>query len=54
MQEILIAARDKRCELSINYIRRVNIIGVIDTWLGVTAIGLGISEVGLLSAIVAA
>ena len=50
IQEILIAER----ELSIKYNRRVNIIGVIDSCLGVTAIGLGKTGVGLLSTIVAA
>ena len=37
-----------------NYNRGVNIIGVIDNCLGVTAIGLGIIRVSLLSTIVAA
>ena len=46
--------RDKRNELSAQYNRGVNIIRVIDTCLGVTAIGLGITEVDLLSTIVAA
>ena len=54
MQEILIAERDKRNELSTTQNRGVNIIGVIDTCLCVTAIGLGITGVGLLSTIVAA
>ena len=54
IQEILIAERDKRNELSIKYNRRVNIIGVIDHSLSVTAIGLGITGVSLLSTIVAA
>ena len=54
IQEILIAERDKRNELSIKYNRGVNIISVIDNCLGVTAIGLGITGVGLLSTIVAA
>ena len=54
IQEILIAERDKRNELSIKYNRGVNIIVVIDNCLGVTAIGLGITEVSLLSTIVAA
>ena len=53
IQEILIAERDKRNELSIRYNRGVNIIGVIDNCLGVTAIGLGIPGVSLLSTIVA-
>ena len=44
--------RDKRNELSIKYNRGVNIIGVIDNCLGVTAIGLGITGVRLLSTIV--
>ena len=48
------AERDKRNELSIKYNRGVNIIGVMDNCLGVTAIGLGITGVSLLSAIVAA
>ena len=34
IQEILIAVRDKRNELSIKYNRGVNIIGVIDSCLG--------------------
>ena len=54
IQEILIAERDKRNELSTKYNRGVNIIGVIDNCLGITAIKLGITEVGLLSTIVAA
>ena len=54
IQEILIAERDKRNELSIKYNRGVNIIDVIDNCLGVTAIGLGITGVILLSTIVAA
>ena len=54
IQEILIAERDNRNELSTKYNRGVNIIGVIDNCLGVTAIGLGINGVGLLSTIVAA
>ena len=54
IQEILIAERDKRNELSTKYKRGVNIIGVIDNCLDVTAIGLGITEVGLLSTILAA
>ena len=46
IQEILIAEREKhqRNELSTKYNRGVNIIGVIDNCLGVTAIGLGILE----------
>ena len=51
IQEILIAERDKRNELSTKYNRVVNIIGVIDNCLGVT--GLGITGDGLLSTIVA-
>ena len=54
LQGILISERDKRNELSTEYNRGVNIIGVIDNCLGVTAIGLGITGVGLLSTIVAA
>ena len=54
IQEILIAERDKRNELSIKYNRGVNNIGVIDNCLGVTAIGVGITGVSLLSTIVAA
>ena len=37
-QELLIAERDKRNQLSIKYNTGVNIIGVIDNCLGVTAI----------------
>ena len=54
IQEIWIAERDKRKELSTKYNRWVNIIDVIDSCLGVTAIGLGITGVSLLSTIVAA
>ena len=54
IQEMLIGERDKRNELSIKYNRGVNIIGVIDNCLGVTAIELGITGVSLLSTIVAA
>ena len=54
IQEILIAKRDKRNELSIKYNRGVNVINVIDNFLGVAAIVLGITGVCLLSAIVAA
>ena len=54
IQEILIAEKDKRNELSIKQNRGFNIIGVVDNCLGVTAIGLGITEVSLLSTIVAA
>ena len=39
IQEILIAERDKRNELSIKYNRGVNIIGASDSCVGVTAIG---------------
>ena len=39
IQELLIAERDKRNELSTKYNRGVNIIGVIDNCFGVTAIG---------------
>ena len=53
IQEILIAKRDKRNELSIKYNRGVNVISVIDNCLGVTAIGLGITGVMLLSTFVA-
>ena len=52
IQEILI--EDKRNELCIKYNKGVNIIVVIDSCLGVTAIGLGITGVSLLSTIVAA
>ena len=52
--EILIAERDKRNELITKYNRGVIIIGVIDNYLGVTAIELGITVVSLLSTIVAA
>ena len=54
IQEVLIAERDKRNELSTTYNKGVNIIGVIDNCLGVTAIGLGITGDALLSKIVAA
>ena len=54
IQDILIAERDKRNELSLKYNRGVNIISVIDNCLCVTAIGLGITGVSLLSTIVAA
>ena len=43
IQEMLTAKRDKRKELSIQFNRGVNIIGVIDICLCVTAIGLGIT-----------
>ena len=42
IQEILIAERDKRNELSTTYNSGVNINGVIANCLGVTAIGLGV------------
>ena len=45
IQEIFIAERGKRNEFSTKYNRGVNIIGVIDNYLGVTAIGLGITGV---------
>ena len=51
---ILIAGRDKRNELSTKYNRRVNISGVADNCLDVTAIRLCITGVSLLSIIVAA
>ena len=54
IQEILIAERDKRNALSTSYNKGVNIISVIDTCLGVAAIGLRITGVGLLLTIVAA
>ena len=54
IQEILIAERNKRNKLSTKYNRGVNIIGVIDNCLGVAAIELGITGVGVLSTIVAA
>ena len=54
IQEILLAKRDKPNELRTKCNRGVNVIDVIDNCLGVTAIGLGITGVGLLSAIVAA
>ena len=50
---MLTADTNKRNELSTKYNRRVIITGVIDNCLSVTAIGLGITGVGLLSAIVA-
>ena len=40
IQEILTAERDKRNDRITKYNRGVNIIGVIDNCLGVTAIGL--------------
>ena len=55
-REILTAERerDKRNALSKKYNREVNNIGVIVNCLGVTAIWLEITGVGLLSTIVAA
>ena len=44
-QEILIAERYKRNELNSKYNRGVFNIGVIDNCLGVTAVGLGVTEV---------
>ena len=54
IQEMLIADGVKRNKLSTKYNRGVNIVGVIDNCLGITAIVLGITGVGLLSTIVAA
>ena len=54
IQEILIAERVKGNELSIKYNRGVNIISLIDNCLGVTAIGLGINGVSLVSTLAAA
>ena len=54
IQEISTAERDKRNELSTKYNRWVNSIRVIDNCLRVTAIGFGITGVGLLSTFVAA
>ena len=54
IQKILTAERNKRKELNTKFNRGDNIIGVIDNCLVVTAIGLGITGVGLLSTIVAA
>ena len=54
IHKILIAERDKRNELCIKYNGGVNIIGVIDSCLGATAIGFGITGVSLLSTFVAA
>ena len=51
IEEILIAERDKRNELIIKYNRGVNISGVLDNCVGVTAIGLGIIGVSLLSTV---
>ena len=52
IQEILTAERNKRNELRTKYNRGANIIGMIDNCLGVTAIWLVITGVGLLSTIV--
>ena len=54
IQDILTEERDKRNESTAKYNRGVNIIGAIDNCLGVSAIGLGITGVCLLSIIVAA
>ena len=54
IQEILIAERDKRNALCTSYNKGVIVISVIDNCLGVTAIGLGVTGVSLLSTIVAA
>ena len=54
IQEILIAERDKLNALSTSYKKGDDVISVIDNCLGVAAIGLGITGVGLLSTIVAA
>ena len=54
IQKILVAERDKRNALSTSYNKGVIVISVIDNCLGVAAIGLGITEVGILSTIVAA
>ena len=54
IQEILIAERNKQNDLSTKYNRGVNVIGLLDKCLGVTAIELCITGVGLLSTIVAA
>ena len=53
IQEILIAEREID-ETNLAQNREVNIIGVIDNCLGVTAIGFGNTGVGLLSPIIAA
>ena len=45
---MLVAERGKRNELSTKHNRGVNIIGVFDNCLGVTAIALGVTIVGLL------
>ena len=54
IQEILIMERDKRNTLSLKYNKGVNAISVIDHCLGVSANGLCITGVGLLSTIVEA
>ena len=54
IQEILIAERDKRNALSTSYNKGVNVSGVIGNCLGVAAIGLGITGVGLLPTMVTA
>ena len=54
IQEILIAERYKQNKLITKYNRGVNIIVVDDNCLGVTAIGLSITGVGLLLTIVEA
>ena len=54
IQEILITERDKRSTHSFKYNKGVSAISVIDHCIGVSAIGLGITGVGLLSTIVAA
>ena len=54
IQEMLTTERHKWNELSTNDNRWVNILPVIDTCLGVTAIGLRITGVSLLLTIVAA
>ena len=50
---MLIAERDKRKALNTGCNKGVNVNSVIDNCLGVAAIGLGITGVGLLSTIVA-
>ena len=47
------AERDKRSKLSTKCNREVNMTGMIDNCLGVTAIGLFITAVSLLSTIIA-
>ena len=54
IQEILISERNKRNALSTSYNKGVNVISVLDNCLGVAAIGLGITGVGVLSTIAAA